>query len=107
MQTYIESFKAYLFNSKKSSRTPNAEAMLDALYLMYSEENLIENAKIRQCFQELELLFSQFTFWEADRLFSAVSLLCAAYEQAAFTEGVCAGARLMLAVADDRRFLSL
>jgi len=102
MQTYMETFKNYLADSEKRKSVPDAAAMQDALYQMYSEENLIENALISERFQSVEDICEQLSFLDRDQLLSDVLLLCAAYEQAALIEGACAGAKLMQLFWDNR-----
>lgn len=93
MQRYIEALRDYYRN-----HPPNyggAENLLEFLYWHYSEDNPIDNQKIRDGFAKMRSQFPHLSLQEFDPIFTIVSGLCVECERLAFYEGLRLGAALM------------
>ncbi len=89
MNQYIQKLNAELstFSYSKGS-------VLDSLWEYYSQENPIRNHHIKQLEQKLAPAFEVLSFEESTDAFTLLYDLVAAYQHAAFIEGICIGNRL-------------
>ena len=71
-------------------------SLLELLHTGYTEYFPISNDEIRTRFGELRAFYKNMSDREFDDLFSMVSSLCCAHEDAAFLEGIRVGAQLVM-----------
>ena len=95
MKLTAEKIRAYFESRQIDLSRMGAESLLEFIYQCYSEFHSLDNEQIRACFADLEHFHDAMPIEESDRLFSLVADLCAAYERAAFTEGIHVGVQLM------------
>lgn len=94
MHPYIERLRQELESDPPCYGYPEANSLLEMLYLWYVEWNPINSEQIRQNFLALEPYWRACTGREVDEAFDIVSRLCMEHEQLAFLEGLRVGVRL-------------
>lgn len=96
MHPYFERLRQELERNPPNYGYPEAESLLEMLYMWYVEWNPINSEQIRKDFFSLEPYWQGCTQRQMDEAFDIVSRLCAQHEQLAFLEGLRVGARLVL-----------
>lgn len=94
MHPYIERLKEELDRNPPCYGYPDANSLLEMLYLWYAEWNPINSEQIRLDFRELGSYFCGCTERRIDEAMDIVTRLCKNHEQLAFLEGLRVGIRL-------------
>ena len=79
--------------TKKCGSTENS-SLLDFLFYNYLSSQPIDDGRIAQCENMLAPVFSELSLESSDQLFDLIADLCAAYQRAAFIEGIRIGVQL-------------
>ncbi len=98
MQQYIKALRGYCKQNPLSHG--GAESVMEFLYWHYSENNPIDNQKIRDGFAQIRQQYPHLSMQEFDPIFTTVSDLCVEHERRAFLEGLRLGITLMMEVAE-------
>lgn len=93
MQKYIEVLSDYF--KQNPPKCLEADSVLETLYWNYTQDNPINNEKIRELFASLRSQFPHLSMQEFDPVFTTVSELCVEHERLAFLEGLRLGVALM------------
>ena len=99
MKAYMEQIKKYINRSAAREDEP----VVDILYQNYLENNLRDEAAIRQEFGTLDAVLSRFTLAEYDRVWNAVCRLCDEHERRGFFSGLQIGTALMLELYENNQ----
>lgn len=93
MTNYYNLFHQQLaaYRSKCSEDVP----ILELLWEYYSQENPMDSHRIRQIQEKLAPAFDALPFEESNDIFALLYDMVAAYQHAAFIEGIQAGAQLV------------
>ena len=94
MNPYIDQVKAELEKNPPNYGFPDANSLIEMLYLWYVQWNPVNTERIRTAFFELESYFCGCSRKQIDEAMDIVSRLCSDHEQAAFLEGLRVGVRL-------------
>ena len=92
MERYIEKLRSYLTEQKLPDESP--QSILNMLYEVYNEINLMDDDKVKQDFHELYELMNGMPLREMDQIVYPVCTLCRDHERARFIHGVQVGIRL-------------
>ena len=76
-------------------RDTDVNSMLEFLWRIYTEQNPIDNVKIKSLFLDLGAIFKKLSLEEADQLFDVTCHICIEHERLAFIEGMRVGVLLM------------
>ena len=86
-----------VLNQYVSDNRPNfgdGESVLTLLYEVYSECNRLDNAQVKEDFNELYRLMNGMELREMDKIIYPVCKLCRDHERSGFTEGIKIGIML-------------
>ena len=86
-----------VLNQYVSDNRPNfgdGESVLTLLYEAYSECNRLDNAQVKDDFNELYRLMNGMELREMDKIIYPVCKLCRDHERSGFIEGIKIGTRL-------------
>lgn len=87
MNPYLDVIKAYLGKDPLRFGEGAPQSLMEMLYWYYTEHHPICGEKIRDGFKALETYFQDMSFQNRDWMFSQISSLCAAHEEAPFRRG--------------------
>ena len=86
-----------VLNQYVSDNRPNfgdGESVLTMLYEAYSECNRLDDARVKEDFNELYQLMTGMELRDMDKIIYPVSKLCRDHERSGFIEGIKIGIRL-------------
>ena len=94
MNKYLRKLCEDLASQPLGCRDWDTDSMLSFLYFCYTEDHPLDSAAVRRCLKKLWPILDGLPPEDSNELFRNIAELCAASEQAAFEEGVKAGAAL-------------
>lgn len=94
MNPYIQQFKAELARRRISYNGSDCTSVLEIIWECYAESNPIGDTDIQRCDAALAPIFDKLPFEDATNLFLLTCELCAAYQHAAFLDGIRVGASI-------------
>lgn len=94
MHPYIKCLKEELDRNPPNYGYPEANSLLEMLYMWYVEWNPVNSEEIKEDFLKLETCFCCCTEKQTDEFMDIISRLCQNHEQTAFLEGLRVGIRL-------------
>lgn len=94
MNTYIEHLKEYLLNKQPNYGYKDAHSLLDMLYYYYTQDNPIENQKIKASFAHLDNILALLPLQDNDTVFVLTANLCNEYAKQGFIAGIITGTHL-------------
>jgi len=94
----MDSVASLLYTSLKEyvlkSGSEEPPSILDFLFYNYLSSIPKDDGRISQCEKALSPVFEELSLESSDRLFDLIADLCAAYQRAAFIEGIQIGFQL-------------
>lgn len=94
MKQYIDILKKHLAEHVPNYGYHDAHCLLDMLCNCYTENNPVENAHIRQAFENLDFRLKPLSLQENDAVIDIVCDLCIEYQHLSFVAGIEVGLRL-------------
>lgn len=94
MNQYNTSLNEYLQKTQQQGNFGGMESVLEFLWECYSMENPVNDRRIHTCEEALRPFMEALPMDASDALFDAITVLCIAYQHAAFLEGLTLGVRL-------------
>lgn len=94
MNLFLEKLKQYMTNYPLDLSRSDGDTILEMLYECYDEINGMDDAEIKQDFEEIYRLMNGKSLKEIDEIIYAVCTLCRDHQKSGFVEGVRIGYRL-------------
>lgn len=101
MEKYIEALRD--FCKRNPLDHGDADSVMELLYWFYTENNPVDNQKIRDGFAKLRSQFPCISLQEFDPVYMTVSDLCMEHERLAFYEGLRLGTAIMMELYGQER----
>ena len=100
MKPHIEKLKTYLAEHPPDYGDCDAHAVLEMLYIYYSQYNRMDTAEIKSDFETLYHQLNGKPLRELDSIIDTVTTLCWHHEKSGFTEGIKLGLILATELAE-------
>lgn len=94
MHTYSSQLHKELSDYAKKCGAEETSSILEFLYYNHLSSKPIDDGRISECEKALSPVFDELSLESSDRLFDLIADLCAAYQRAAFIEGIRIGVQL-------------
>ena len=92
MKNFYDVLNQYIYENRPDFG--DGESVLTMLYEAYSECNRLDDARVKEDFNELYQLMTGMELRDMDKIIYPVSKLCRDHERSGFIEGIKIGIRL-------------
>ena len=94
MNQYLYQLEHELLEFERNHSSKDTISVLELLWDCYFQSKPTDDGRIRQAEEALAPIFDRLNFQDSNAVFDVIDDLCAAYQRAAFFEGIHIGAEL-------------